>query len=101
MKLWLKMRTDLNLKWCEFKYENLVQEPETQIRHVLNFLDVEFDSRVLDFPENVKSKVVRSPTYHAVARPVYKTAIGRWRNYATKFKEVEHILQPFVEAFEY
>ena len=101
MKLWLTMRRHLKLDWCEVRYEDLVTDPVGQSRRVLEFLDLEFDDRVLQFAKHVKTKIVRSPSYHAVAKPIYQSSMGRWRNYETEFVEACKILQPFIDAFGY
>ena len=87
--------------WLQVKYEDLVADPTSESKRVLEFLDIKWDDSVLNFAEHVRSKTVRSPTYHAVAKPIYQSARGRWRNYDSKFGEATRMLQPFVEEFGY
>jgi hypothetical protein len=53
------------------------------------------------YRDRLADKAVRSPSYEAVAKPVFKTAVGRWRNYAKYFEPVLPILEPFVREFGY
>ena len=48
-----------------------------------------------------RQKPVLSPTYAAVAKPIYTTAIGRWRNYTKHLEPVLPTLEPYVREFGY
>jgi hypothetical protein len=67
----------------------------------LDFLGVSWDERVLRFNEHARQKLVRSPTYADVAKPVFKGAVGRWRNYEKFLSPCLSQLEPFVKAFGY
>jgi hypothetical protein len=56
---------------------------------------------VLRFDEHARSKLVRSPTYADVAKPVFKTAVARWRNYEKYLEPHLRDLQAFINAFGY
>lgn len=101
MSLWLALRERLTVPWLEVRYEDVVADPEGQARRVLDFMGLAFDPAVLNHDEHVRAKVVRSPTYHAVAKPVYRGAVGRWRPYTTHFEAIRPTLAPFIEAFGY
>jgi len=85
----------------EVRYEDMVDDLESVARKTLDFLDVPWDERVLGFDKHAREKVVRSPTYADVARPVYKSARGRWRNYQKYLEPHLEKLEPFVKAFGY
>jgi hypothetical protein len=70
-------------------------------RRTLDFLGVPWDARVLGFDAHARQKVVRSPTYADVTKPVYKRAVGRWRNYQKYLEPHLEKLAPFVKAFGY
>ena len=101
MNLWLAMRPHLKLDWLEVRYESLVADPAHESRRVLEFLGLEWDPGVLKFTQHVRTKTVRSPSYHAVANPVYQSSQGRWRNYESYFERALPILQPVVDALGY
>jgi hypothetical protein len=101
MQAWLKIRGMLRNSWIEIRYEDMVKDLECQARKVLDFLDLPWDERVLEYHRRAQSKHVHSPTYEAVTKPVYASSVARWRNYATQLEPHMDILQPFVEAFGY
>jgi tetratricopeptide (TPR) repeat protein len=85
----------------EVRYEDMVNDLEPVARRTLDFLGVPWDAKVLGFDEHARQKVVRSPTYADVAKPVYKRAVGRWRNYQKYLEPHLSKLEPFVKAFGY
>jgi tetratricopeptide (TPR) repeat protein len=85
----------------EVRYEDVVKDVEAASRSVLSFLDLEWDAAVLKFDEHARKKLVRSPTYADVARPISSGAIGRWRNYQKFMEPCLEKLQPLVTAFGY
>ncbi len=60
-------------------YEELVADPETGIRRLLDHCDLRFDAACLAFHET--KRAVRTVSHVQVRRPVYRDAVGRWRNY--------------------
>ena len=68
-------------------YEELVDDPETHARRVIEACGLEWDATVLEFFR--KKSVVRTASIMQSRQPIYKTSKQRWMNYA------EH-LQPVV-----
>jgi hypothetical protein len=101
MGIWLKFREILCAPWKELRYEDCVGNLEQQAREALNFLDLPWDPQVLQYRDRLKTKAVSSPTYEAVTKPLYTTAIGRWRHYQKFLEPCFEIIQPLVEAFGY
>ncbi len=85
----------------EVRYEDMVNDLEAVARKTLDFLGVAWDERVLRFDEHARQKTVRSPTYADVTKPVFKTAMGRWRNYQKYLEPHLAKLEPFVRRFGY
>jgi Tfp pilus assembly protein PilF len=85
----------------EVRYEEMVNGLEPVARRVLDFLGVPWDPRVLNFDEHARTKTVRSPTYVEVTKPIFKGAVGRWRNYQKYFEPHLETLAPFIKAFGY
>ncbi len=85
----------------ELRYEDLVDSREASARRALDFLEVGWDQRVLQFNEHAQTKTVCSPTYAAVTRPVFKTAVGRWRHYAKYFEPYLERYSPTLRALGY
>ena len=60
-----------------------------------------WDPAVLAYRDRLKTKAVASPTYEAVSKPLYTSAMGRWKNYRKFLEPHLEILQPCVKAFGY
>jgi Sulfotransferase family len=101
MGLWGAVAPVLGGRAMEVRYEDLVNDVESSSRRVLEFLGLAWNPRVLQFDQHARQKVVRSPTYAEVTKPVFKGAIGRWRNYEKYLQPCLDKLQPFVKAFGY
>lgn len=61
------------------RYEELVTNPETGIRRLLDHCGLPFDEACLAFHKT--KRAVRTVSHVQVRRPVYRDAVGRWRNY--------------------
>ena len=101
MGIWRTLKPLVKNPWLEVRYEDMVEDLESVARKTLDFLGVPWDARVLGFDEHARKKVVRSPTYADVTQPVYKRAVGRWRNYQKYLEPHLEKLEPFVKAFGY
>jgi tetratricopeptide (TPR) repeat protein len=60
-------------------YAELVADPESWTRKILDFLALEWDERCLDFHET-KRQVVTASAWQ-VRQKIYKDSVTRWRNY--------------------
>ena len=92
-----RLHAELLLHWKELlgdrlyvlQYENLVAEPETEIRRLLNFCGLPYDEHCLAFHET--DRVIRSPSASQVRQPLYASSVGSWKRY-------ESNLQPLRDA---
>lgn len=83
-------RETLPRPMLELDYEALVADAETQVRRVLDFLELDWDDRCMRFYQNKRAVITSS---HAqVQNPIYNQSVARWRHYAG------HI-QPLIEGF--
>lgn len=101
MGLWQTLKPLLPNPYLEVRYEDMVNDLESPARRALDFLGVSWDERVLQFHAHAQQKLVRSPTYADVTKPVYKRSVGRWRNYQKYLDPYLEKLEPFVKAFGY
>ena len=60
-------------------YEDNIADPEGNARRMLDYLDLDWDDRVLRFHENAAP--VDTASLSQVRQPIYKTAVGHWRRY--------------------
>jgi len=101
MGLWQAVSKCLDESFLEIRYEDLVEDLEGVARRALGFLGAAWDPRVLRFHEHAGQKLVRSPTYAAVARPISRGAVGRWHHYRKYLDPWLEALAPFTRAFGY
>jgi len=83
------------------RYEALVETPERVCRELLEFLEVDWNPDVLSWHEAQTGRQIETPSYRQVTRPMYRTAIGRWRRYEDQLAPVLERLSPFVERLGY
>jgi len=98
---WRKTMPLLPNPALEVRYEDMVSDLEPVARQTLDFLGVTWDSKVLGFDEHARQKAVRSPTYSDVTKKVFKTAVGRWRNYQKFFEPHLAKLEPLAKELGY
>lgn len=101
MGVWNAVKPLLKNPWLEVRYEDMVENLEIVARRTLDFLELSWNEDVLGFDAHARRKAVRSPTYADVTQPVYKRAVGRWKNYQRFLEPYLDQLQPFVKAFGY
>ena len=99
-RLRLRERLDAS-SWLEVRYEDVVDDLPTAARRALDFLDLPWEETVLGYRERLATKTVHSPTYLAVAQPVHRRPIGRWKNYARWMEPAVGTLDRFVKEFGY
>lgn len=64
----------------DVSYENLVQNPEDEIKNILEFCDLPFEKNCLEFSKT--GRAVYSPSGDQVRQPLYATSIGGGANAA-------------------
>jgi tetratricopeptide (TPR) repeat protein len=102
MTAWLKYRELIETPWCEIRYEDTVADAEKQARRALDTLSLPWDNQVLAYRQRLlDTKRVTSPTYAAVAEPIYTRAMGRWKNYERLLEPAMKTLEPFIREFGY
>jgi hypothetical protein len=67
-------------RMLELNYEELIADPETSAKRVLDHCGLEWDDQVLKFWE--ARRPVKSASMFQVREPIYDRSIGRWKPYA-------------------
>jgi len=75
-------------------YEELVDDPEPNIRRIIDFCGLGWENQCLDFHSS--DRLVTTSSYDKVRQPVYKTAVGRWKNYEKHLKPLQEKLSPWI-----
>ena len=99
--VWLRLRELGGFQWLETRYEDLVGGVEAEGRRVSGFLGLSWQAAQARSDETARGKLVFSPTYSEVARPLHSRAVGRWRNYAAALAPFQPVLAPYCRAFRY
>ena len=60
-------------------YEQLVEDPETEIRRLLAYCGLEFEPACLSFHETARP--VRTASSEQVRQPLYRDGLDQWRHY--------------------
>jgi predicted Zn-dependent protease len=60
-------------------YEQLIADPETEIRRLLDYCRLPFEPDTLRFYDN--RRVVQTISSEQVRRPIYADAVNQWRNF--------------------
>ena len=76
MEHWYKV---LPVPLFRLQYEQVIDNPEHTLRALFDFLEMEWDERVLDFHKSKRS--VKTASVVQVRKPLYNTSVGRWKPY--------------------
>lgn len=69
----------LGIPFLDVEYEALVEDQEGVSRRMTDYCGLDWNEACLRYYES--GRVSESASYNQVNKPVYKTSVGRWRNY--------------------
>jgi tetratricopeptide (TPR) repeat protein len=72
------------------EYEKIVDDLEVEAKALLKYCDLDFEPQCLTYYENREASTTASTTQ--VRKPVYKSSVGRWRDYERQLQPVVDIL---------
>jgi tetratricopeptide (TPR) repeat protein len=75
-------------------HEDLVNDPETEIRRLLDFLGLPFDRACLSFHENPRA--VRTASSEQVRRPISRDGLDQWKLFEPWIDPLKQSLGPIV-----
>ncbi len=84
-------------KVLRVNYEDTVADLESQVRRVLDFLELPFEQGCVDFYRT--ERAVRTASSEQVRQPIYTRGVGFWRHYAEHLGELESVLAPVRERY--
>ena len=76
-------------KVLRVQYEDVVADLEGEVRRILDYCELSFETSCIDFYK--AERAVRTPSSEQVRQPIYQGGIDQWQNY-------EEYLGPLVEA---
>jgi tetratricopeptide (TPR) repeat protein len=78
-------------------YEDMVSDPEAEIRRLLSFCDLPFEDSCLRFYET--DRAVRTASSEQVRMPIYTEGVDQWRSYESFLGPLETALGPVLDAY--
>ncbi|HEX3429419.1 MAG TPA: sulfotransferase [Rhizomicrobium sp.] len=78
-------------------YEDLVADPEREIRRLLDHIGLPFDDACLSFHEN--RRAMDSVSSEQVRRPIFRDALDQWRNYEPWLEPLKTALGPVLQTW--
>jgi tetratricopeptide (TPR) repeat protein len=73
-------REVIRLPMLEISYEDMIADQEAGSRRIVEFCGLPWDEGCLQFHET--QRYVATASYDQVRRPIYKSSVARWKNYA-------------------
>jgi hypothetical protein len=92
-----KLPLDIHLH----RYEDMIEDFDSSILAVCDFIGVRWNESMRDFSRGAAVINEKSASAEQVRRGLYKGATGQWRRYRKQLAPVLPILEPWVEHFGY
>lgn len=83
------LRSKIGARWQDTRYEDLVEDPQAEVRRVQQFLGLE---PAVPGAGDSARVVFNSPSYAEVEAPVRRDSVGRWRRYEFALGEAFELL---------
>ncbi|GAB2553719.1 tetratricopeptide repeat protein [Rhodanobacter koreensis] len=77
----------------DLRYEDMVADTEGQARRLLDYLDLPWDERCLDFHQN--KRVVRTASIAQVRKPIYRSSVARWKHFEAHLGSLLDIVRDY------
>jgi len=84
-------------KVLHLQYEELVRDPDTHIRRLLEHCGLPFEAACLNFHET--RRPVRTASSEQVRQPMYASGIGYWKHFANELDPLRRSLGDCLERF--
>jgi tetratricopeptide (TPR) repeat protein len=86
-------------KVLHVQYEELVCDPETHIRRLLDHCRLPFEDACLTF--HLTRRSVRTASAEQVRQPIYTSGVGYWRHFENELQPLRRALGGCLERFEH
>jgi tetratricopeptide (TPR) repeat protein len=84
-------------KVLHVQYEDMVRDPEANIRRLLEFCRLPFEAACLSFHET--RRAVRTASAEQVRQPIYTSGVGHWRHFERELEPLRQALGDSLERF--
>ena len=83
---------------CRMVNEQLIENPEAEVRRMLDHLELPFDPACLEFHKT--ERAIRTPSAEQVRRPINREGVDVWRNYEPWLGDLKESLGPALETWD-
>lgn len=80
----------------DLRYEELVADPESTVRRLLAFCELEWEPACMTFHKS--KRLVHTASYQQVREPLYTRSVGRWKAYEAYLGPLLQELAPHLET---
>ena len=95
-----KERYELDIH--QVRYEDLISDFKVEVSNTLDFFGLSWEKHMEDYQKTANTrKMIKTPSYSQVIKPIFKTATYRWKNYGKYLKQYETQLKPWINEFGY
>jgi tetratricopeptide (TPR) repeat protein len=84
-------------KVLHLRYEELVRDPETNIRRLLTHCGLQFEPACLAFHET--KRAVRTASAEQVRQPLYASGVGYWKHFESQLEPLRRALGDAMDRF--
>jgi len=84
-------------KVLHVQYEEVVADLETQVRRILDYLELPWEDACMNFHNT--DRAVRTASSEQVRQPIYTSGIGFWRHYEDQLEELKEVLEPILHRY--
>ncbi len=87
------------IDYMEIRYEDLVDDQEKWSRDIIDFCGLEWEDACLQFHKK-SSGLVLTLSYDQVRRPIYKSALDRWKRYEKQLDPLRRLIGDLVDEYD-
>jgi len=101
-RTWENARALLPIEVHTIAYEQLVDDPEAELRRLSEALGLSWRDEMLDHRKTAAARgVITTASYAQVTEPIYQRSVGRWERYRKHLEPILPVLAPWAEKFGY
>ncbi len=89
------------LDWHDLRHETLVNDFETEMRKICDFIGLDWSNEMRNFAERAKARHIATPSALQVRKGLNADGVGAWRNYKEQLAPILPMLEPWVKAYGY
>lgn len=84
-------------KILRVQYEDVVADTESQVRRMLEYLELPFEEACVEFHKTKRS--VRTASSEQVRQPIFKSGLEQWRNFEPWLDPLKEALGPVLDRY--